>query len=382
MYQTKILDIYYILSIILSMKRPELSIIIPVYNGQDYILRCLDSILRQQGASQYEIIVVNDGSTDDTTKILSAVTEIYPNVTVINQANAGVSVARNNGIAASHGKYITFVDCDDMVGLDIAAFDRYFNTKNSGQARGNMVSKKVGSVPPKLTAEHFTDTYFTELLRVANDSAADVVFGGKITINWHQMYSIRQVYADQVTYGISAEDKDMAMIYADARENANFALYSRDMLDKYNLRFLANMRLDEDILFCMLATLYARNVATAPNVTYFYNRHENTLSYITNRQESFNKYAIAHIQRFSVLLQELDKYPQYKKIFNRWITEYARLGSKSRIGANCDCDEGAFPPADCYFFCNEEECTGCIIAECIRESCNRNIAKYFGAQSK
>jgi glycosyltransferase involved in cell wall biosynthesis len=364
------------------MKQPELSIIIPVYNGQDYILRCLDSILRQQGASQYEIIVVNDGSTDDTAKILSAVADAHPNITVITQANAGVSVARNNGIAASHGKYVTFVDCDDMVGLNREAFNQGFDTTKPDQNSGNMSTKKIRTVPPKLTAEHFTDTYFTELLRVANDSGAEVVFGGKITINWKQMYSIRQVYTSQVNYGIDAEEKDMALYYADARENANFALYSRDMLNRHNLRFLANMRLDEDILFCMLAALYARSVATAPNATYFYNRHENTLSYITDCQESNRKYAIAYIQRFSVLLSELDKYPQYATLFNRWIKEYARLGAKSRVDVNRDCVEGAFPPINCCFFCDEPECTGCIVAEGMRENFKCNITKYLGVQSK
>lgn len=94
------------------MNEKMLSIIIPVYNAKDYIEKCLDSIIKVSDES-VEIIVVNDGSSDGSDKIL----ESYKNnhdVIVISQKNAGVSAARNAGIERATGKYMTFVDADDL----------------------------------------------------------------------------------------------------------------------------------------------------------------------------------------------------------------------------------------------------------------------------
>lgn len=95
------------------MKR--LSVIIPVYNAEKYLKRCLDSILIQDYDS-YEIVAVNDGSTDASLNILKQYEKQYADkVRVIDQKNAGVSVARNIGVMQSIGEYITFLDSDDYI---------------------------------------------------------------------------------------------------------------------------------------------------------------------------------------------------------------------------------------------------------------------------
>jgi len=85
------------------------SVVIPVYNGGRSICRAIDSVLRQS-FTDYEIIVVNDGSTDNTDEIVKGYGD---KVTYIVQASAGASVARNAGIAASRGEWIAFLDADD-----------------------------------------------------------------------------------------------------------------------------------------------------------------------------------------------------------------------------------------------------------------------------
>lgn len=94
---------------------PAISIIIPAYNCAKYIINTLDSI-RNQAFKNYEIIVVNDGSNDNTSEvILEYIKRHNLNIKFIEQQNAGVSVARNKGIENSSGKYIIFIDADDVV---------------------------------------------------------------------------------------------------------------------------------------------------------------------------------------------------------------------------------------------------------------------------
>ena len=138
----------------------KLSIIVPVYNVAPYLRKCVDSLLAQD-ISDYEIILIDDGSTDDSgviadeivREVMGNVTNRQspianrPNIGVIHQENAGLSAARNSGIAIARGEYIWFVDSDDYVepnilsslmeqikrdNLDVLRF-RYQNVKENGE---------------------------------------------------------------------------------------------------------------------------------------------------------------------------------------------------------------------------------------------------------
>ena len=97
-----------------------LSIIVPVYNTEKYLTECLDSLLEQDiDTDDYEIICINDGSTDNSLDILQKYVNEYSNVVVINQQNKGVSAARNRGMESAKGDYFWFVDSDDLVQKNI-----------------------------------------------------------------------------------------------------------------------------------------------------------------------------------------------------------------------------------------------------------------------
>lgn len=98
----------------------KLSIIIPAYNIQDYIRECLDSCINALGVSgkEYEIIVVNDGSTDDTLKIAQEYSHRCDNVAIVTRKNGGLSAARNTGLQNAKGDYVWFVDGDDYITQD------------------------------------------------------------------------------------------------------------------------------------------------------------------------------------------------------------------------------------------------------------------------
>ena len=93
---------------------PLISIIVPVYNMEDYLARCVDSIL-EQGYQNIEVILINDGSLDRSGKICDHYSSKDKRVRVIHKGNGGLADARNSGLAAARGEYITFIDSDDHV---------------------------------------------------------------------------------------------------------------------------------------------------------------------------------------------------------------------------------------------------------------------------
>lgn len=94
----------------------RLSIIIPIYNVEKYLSECLDSLLNQNiDPSEYEIICINDGSTDRSLEIMEAYRARYSQIIVIDKKNAGVSAARNDGLRRAVGRYVWFVDSDDLI---------------------------------------------------------------------------------------------------------------------------------------------------------------------------------------------------------------------------------------------------------------------------
>ena len=94
----------------------HISVIIPVYNTREWLPRCLESVASQSVPEEdYEIIIVNDGSTDGSEAIASEFAAGRPNCRVLSQPNAGLSAARNAGLAAAGGDYIWFVDSDDRI---------------------------------------------------------------------------------------------------------------------------------------------------------------------------------------------------------------------------------------------------------------------------
>lgn len=96
------------------MDTPLISVIIPVYNKEKTIEKCVDSVLRQQHPN-IEIILVDDGSQDSSYELCVRLSNTHSNVTVLHQENKGVSAARNIGLKYATGEYISFVDSDDWI---------------------------------------------------------------------------------------------------------------------------------------------------------------------------------------------------------------------------------------------------------------------------
>ena len=114
----------------MDMKEKLVSIIIPVYNAEKYILRCVESV-KKQSYKNIEIILVNDGSTDNSKKLCNEIINTDKRIKVINKENGGVHTARNEGIRIANGDYITFIDIDDWIEEDyILTLIKIIESKN------------------------------------------------------------------------------------------------------------------------------------------------------------------------------------------------------------------------------------------------------------
>lgn len=136
-----------------------ISVVVPVYNVKNYLKRCLESIIAQDYAN-YEVILVDDGSTDGSGVICDLYSQKYSNFTVVHKKNGGLSSARNASFPYIHGKYITFIDSDDWIEHNMLS-TMYKNLKaNSADVSvvGYFIAKDEGKHP------YFKDTFEKQVM--------------------------------------------------------------------------------------------------------------------------------------------------------------------------------------------------------------------------
>lgn len=122
------------------MTSEKISIIVPVYNAENYLRRCIDSIL-EQTYTNFELLLINDGSTDGSAKILEEVKESDSRIRVVHKKNEGVSATRNLGLKLATGDYITFIDSDDFVDkLYLDVLYKSLTENDADIASGNFAS--------------------------------------------------------------------------------------------------------------------------------------------------------------------------------------------------------------------------------------------------
>ncbi len=155
---------------------PKISVIIPVYNVEKYLSRCLDSVINQT-FSDIEIICINDGSTDNSSKILSEYADRDSRIKIVNQKNSGLSAARNTGLKNMSGQYISFIDSDDWI--DTNYYECLLSLMNENDA--DIVSAGIrivnqGYVSDNPTKNLITDNFEEKLKNLINGSVCDKLF--------------------------------------------------------------------------------------------------------------------------------------------------------------------------------------------------------------
>ena len=177
------------------MSKPAISVIIPVYNAQDGIKRCVDSLLNQS-FKNFEIILLNDGSKDNSLNILKEYELKYSFVRVIDKQNEGVAVTRNKGILLAEGEYTMFMDNDDFVDSDyIGTFYQAIHVKKldlviGGYKRVNQDNQIIFSQDIQqsewskyIIMAPWAKVYRTEFLKTNNLEFFDYGIGEDIIFN-------------------------------------------------------------------------------------------------------------------------------------------------------------------------------------------------------
>lgn len=216
--------------------QPLVSVIIPVYNGEQYVKPCLDMMFGQS-YKNLEIIVVDDGSADQS----SLMTEGYAVKLIRHEQNRGLSAARNTGIDAAQGEYIHFMDVDDEI----------------------------------------NSHYYKALVEAITATGADVACSGIINEGSPQK---SQNFKKQVVY--TATKEKLEATYVGKMGFVWRYLFKIVFLKKHNLRFQEG-RLMEDLMFSLPAVYFAEKIVVVPLAKYTYCHHENSI--MTNKDKVFRK---------------------------------------------------------------------------------------------
>ena len=146
------------------MKNPKISVIVPVYNVEAYLSKCLDSILCQT-FSNIEIICVNDGSTDNSRKILEEYRKKDSRIVIVDKKNGGLSSARNAGMKVARGEFYSFIDSDDWI--DVTMLEKLYNSMTSLNTdiaicavhQFDETNQRIDDSNPYYTLEYFDSSF-------------------------------------------------------------------------------------------------------------------------------------------------------------------------------------------------------------------------------
>lgn len=260
---------------------PEISIIVPVYNAEKYLHRCVDSILNQTFAD-FELIIVDDGSCDNCAVICDQYAITDNRVCVIHKQNGGVSSARNAGIEIARGKYIMFCDSDD-----------YVSNKWCEQLYRVVISNPRAFI-------------CCSLERIVEDGNCTPNGNDELLNNSVESF-ITTSYFDIYKKGLSAYCWNK--------------IFLSEVIRMYGLRFDTKRKIGEDAEFCVKYCEYCSSCLYIPNALYYYIQQPNSAMH-----NYYSNWLELHLPIFSCrlpLIQDSD-IPVYCDI---WVYQFVQMFS-------------------------------------------------------
>lgn len=253
----------------------SISVIVTAYNAEQTINRCIDSLLSQSNVENYQIIVLNDGSSDRTLEKLVSYSE-NPNVKVVSKENTGASDSRNIGLKLVNTKYVTFADADDYVD------DTYLST-----------------MLDQYEKEPKCDLAICGYQKENTDGQVIMIGKGQKGI-LEQEQALHDIL---VSYGFEGYLVNK--------------LFKTQVIKEYDLKFDKNVTLSEDLLFCIQYLLKCKKISFNPRPVYHYIRYENSQLHKNQIGAPFNTSAISILDTFDKIQQLIpETYPQVKCAVN------------------------------------------------------------------
>ena len=260
---------------------PFFSIILPVYNVAAYLERCIHSILIQS-FSDYEIILIDDGSTDGSPAICDRYASEYMNIRVIHKANGGLATARNAGLAAAKGEYIWFVDSDDWI--EPGALDVLYNTR----------------IQDQVDIVKFNYCRYKEGKKSIEKHECDGMYEGQVRLDELRRYAL----CSPGRYMLSACTH----------------IYRRCFLEDNALEFVSERIVgSEDYLFNLIALMHADSICVINQVLYCYELRGGSLTqqYKGDLPERYTR-MYHHLKSYAVTIGVKDKYDALIDRFYVW----------------------------------------------------------------
>jgi glycosyltransferase involved in cell wall biosynthesis len=243
--------------------RPEISIIVPVYNVEKFLMRCVES-LRNQILQELEIILVDDGSTDESGKICDDLERKDQRIRVIHKQNEGQGIARNSGIEIAEGKYAAFVDADDYIEAETYQY---------------VVSQMEDC---KADVGCFGYTH--------DNSEGNSIYQSKIKDSIYFEEKVKKEFALHF-FGDDPMEDDMRGV------SACMSVYRMELIKKHKIRFPSERKvLSEDTLFNLEFCRFAETAVSCSRVFYHYCLQQNSFS------RGYSKERLGKTAEFMVIL--------------------------------------------------------------------------------
>lgn len=282
----------------------EISVIIPIYNCEKYLRKAIESVLKQK-FNQYELLLINDGSTDNSLKICLEFEEKNENIIVIDKENTGVSDTRNYGISKARGKYIFFMDADDYI--EPNAFENLIKIMN------------------KYNPDMITTGFFSEVESTENKISMDKIFIEEKMYNTEEEIKkdFIKMWDNHILYNIWNK------------------LYLKKIIEEYNIKF-PDYNWAEDVEFNKEYLMHTKKI---------YNTSECYYHYVRERQGSATKKYNENL--FHVRVNENYDYINFFKKCGLEEKEYIEFIARRYIERTLGCIENLFN-SDCKISLKEK----------------------------